>query len=280
MGQVQSVSSSSFQEEYYLFFDEKSDETHSDSSAKRYEHSYSAPLSKTAASASISGDGSDFRLVRRSHGSDVFNMSTHSGAPPYGDLYSIGNTASLDEDLDGSVIPVLSVDDCQGEFDCTLSEYRSPSGRRISGHYNGEEFTDGRIVWPDGREYEGALKGSVPHGFGTYRTSTGKEYKGDWHLGLQHGTGCYVTEKDGRRISRRGIWETGQLVRWLDEDEGSGASVRHSLLNKIMATPTTTPELSPSSRELSPVSQSAKSPIVKARVFNGACSGEDPGVNL
>ncbi|CDR94092.1 hypothetical protein, conserved [Babesia bigemina] len=282
MGQVQSVSSSSFQEEYYLFFDEKQREEEPSSAAKRCEHFYGKSLPKTVSASGVSEVGSDPRLVRRGHGGDVFNVSTNSGVVHCGDLYSIGNTASLDEDMDGSANLGWSVDDCQGEFDCTLREYRSPSGRRISGRYNGEEFVDGRIVWPDGREYEGALKGSVPHGFGTYRTSTGKEYKGNWHLGLQHGTGCYVTDREGCRVSRHGIWETGQLVRWLDEDEqgeGTADSVRRSLLDKIMATPTTTPELSPSSREQTPISYSAKPRAAQPRAFRAACSGEDPGVN-
>lgn len=190
---------------------------------------------------------SDSRLVHRGDSGNLFNVSTHHEQLHADDSLSSVYSVSL-YDEGGHSDRVLCDVDCLSDQECTLRAYQSPTGRVISGYWNGHEFVSGRITWNDGREYNGALKGSVPDGFGSYRTSGGKEYTGYWRSGLQHGIGSYVTDKDGCRLQRRGIWENGQLVRWLDDDiEVKDEFTKRTLLDDIMATPTATPVLSPSS---------------------------------
>ncbi|GIX63729.1 MORN motif containing protein, putative [Babesia caballi] len=279
MGQAQSVSSSSFQEEYYLFFDEKPQADRKDVASKQ--HTYSrrgsdGDASCAAAASEVSGLP---RQVHRGNSFDVLTDSTRSDISHDGDVCDSGRTASLyneSEDIHSHLPPV---EEGYVGHEPVLHEYKSPSGRYICGHYEGGVFTDGHITWPDGREYVGSLKGSVPHGFGTYRTSTGREYTGHWSLGLQHGTGCYVTEKHGCRIQRRGIWEHGQLVCWLDGDDISRVvdrSARAALLDEIMAASPTSSALSPSSYAASSVPSPAATPLARTHA-PGACSGQDPG---
>lgn len=42
----------------------------------------------------------------------------------------------------------------------------------------------------------------------------GSKYIGEWDQGKQHGQGCIV---DQNEMEKKGVWQEGKLVRWLDE---------------------------------------------------------------
>ena len=71
----------------------------------------------------------------------------------------------------------------------------------------------GVYTWKDGRMYEGDYENDRKHGYGIYTWNDGKQYEGWWQNGKQHGEGIY--RKDGR--DRRGIWEDGKRIKWLDD---------------------------------------------------------------
>ncbi|GFE54901.1 hypothetical protein BaOVIS_023050 [Babesia ovis] len=280
MGQAQSVSPSRFQEEYYLFFDEKPEFKNATLSPKRLYPGFGKYVVEYTSELDPAKDLSGIKLVRRGDARDVFDVSTNGDLVDEVEGNRQGNTLSSVGFIGGTHDFTYDTGETPIDFDYTLHEYRSPSGRRICGHYNGEEFTDGRITWPDNREYNGQLKGSVPHGFGTYRTSEGKEYTGHWNMGLQHGDGCYTTFKSGCRIQRRGVWDQGQLVSWLDDDPllTTKSTEHKSIMERIMASPTSGETLSPSSRLTSALPSAAVSPWSHGRLTGVACSGEDPGI--
>lgn len=60
-----------------------------------------------------------------------------------------------------------------------------------------------------GREFISKL-----NGFNSFRWADGRVYDGQWLQGKQHGEG-YYTNRD--RLRRRGYWEQGNRVKWLDE---------------------------------------------------------------
>jgi hypothetical protein len=45
----------------------------------------------------------------------------------------------------------------------------------------------GRLVWPNGRSYEGEFENDVKNGKGTYQWADGQVYTGEWLNGKQHG---------------------------------------------------------------------------------------------
>ena len=49
--------------------------------------------------------------------------------------------------------------------------------------------------------------------FGSFTYMGSSKYIGEWKDGKQHGEGIY--RKDGR--DRRGIWEDGKRIKWLDD---------------------------------------------------------------
>ena len=75
----------------------------------------------------------------------------------------------------------------------------------------------GTFNWPDGRKYVGEYKNDKKEGFGEYEWNKGKKYKGFWKNGKQHGEGCIFLPKN--QCWKRGLWENGKRVRWLDENE-------------------------------------------------------------
>lgn len=272
MGQAQSVSPKRFQEEYYLFFDEKNTPGKYRNNAARHPTGCKHNDDTLDKKHNVSQAVAESKLVHRGDLGDIFNVSTHNdvlyattseGSPNEGSTYDDGALYS-----DG----MFRDDESVSENECTFREYQSPSGRVISGYWNGEEFINGRIKWADGREYNGALKGSVPDGFGAYKTSGGKEYTGYWRKGLQHGAGAYVTEKDGCRIQRRGIWDNGQLVHWFDEEDDitlPDTTSARTIMEEIMATPTATPSLSISSFAPSPFTSASVTPCANKGSMGG-----------
>nr|BAN64771.1 hypothetical protein [Babesia bovis] len=98
-------------------------------------------------------------------------------------------------------------------------------------------------------------------------------------MGLQHGEGSYTTYKSGCRIQRRGVWDHGQLVRWLDDDpqEYFKSPERKTMIERIMEPNGDTPGISPVSRATSAVPSMAVSPISHDHTAGAGCSGEDPG---
>ena len=72
----------------------------------------------------------------------------------------------------------------------------------------------GIFTWPDGRKYEGEYKNDKKEGYGIFNWNDGKIYKGYWKEGKQDGEGEYYNPSDKRW--RKGIWEKGRRVKWLD----------------------------------------------------------------
>jgi hypothetical protein len=58
-------------------------------------------------------------------------------------------------------------------------------------------------------------------GFGVYHWPDGKKYEGQWLQGKQHGEGKIVNSK-GK--SRRGIWEDGNRISWIETNTTTGRS--------------------------------------------------------
>ena len=51
-------------------------------------------------------------------------------------------------------------------------------------------------------------------GYGEFEWADGRKYKGSWKNGKQHGEGEYCPSNG--KIWRKGIWENGKRVKWLD----------------------------------------------------------------
>jgi len=68
---------------------------------------------------------------------------------------------------------------------------------------------EGRMVWPDGRMYEGQYENDRKSGVGKFTWPDGRSYYGQWLVGKQHGRGCYT---DARGRSWTGDWNEGQKV--------------------------------------------------------------------
>ena len=51
-------------------------------------------------------------------------------------------------------------------------------------------------------------------GYGEYTWDDGKIYKGHWKKGKQHGEGEIYSPQD--QVWKKGIWENGKRVRWID----------------------------------------------------------------
>ena len=73
----------------------------------------------------------------------------------------------------------------------------------------------GRFEWPDGRVYNGNYKDDKKDGEGEYEWPDGRKYKGFWKNGKQHGEGFFYVPK--KNIWKKGIWENGKRVKWIDE---------------------------------------------------------------
>lgn len=60
-----------------------------------------------------------------------------------------------------------------------------PDGREFFGHYNMGERVSGTMHWPidGGRQYSGQWKDGQPHGFGACFRQSGQRWKGQWIMG-------------------------------------------------------------------------------------------------
>ena len=77
----------------------------------------------------------------------------------------------------------------------------------------------GSFKWVDGSSYIGEFYNNNFNGRGIYTWNDGKQYEGWWQNGKQHGEGIY--RKDGR--DKRGIWEDGKRVKWLEDNKDGAA---------------------------------------------------------
>ena len=61
------------------------------------------------------------------------------------------------------------------------------------------------------------MKGSIGNdkkeGYGVFTFRDGRVYEGEWKDGKQHGRGLFRK----KNITREGIWEDGERIKWCDE---------------------------------------------------------------
>ena len=82
---------------------------------------------------------------------------------------------------------------------------------------NGKMDGKGVFRWKDGKVYDGEYSNDLKDGWGVFVWPNGRRYEGMWKDGKQHGEGTlvYKTKK------RRGVWENGDFVKKIKENEGS-----------------------------------------------------------
>lgn len=73
----------------------------------------------------------------------------------------------------------------------------------------------GTFTWPDGRKYVGEYIEDRKEGFGIFTFKDGRIYEGEWLNGKQHGRGLFKK----KNISREGVWENGERVKWVEEEK-------------------------------------------------------------
>lgn len=73
----------------------------------------------------------------------------------------------------------------------------------------------GIFTWPDGRKYNGDYKNDKKEGYGIFEWPDGKKYKGEWKNGKQHGIGEYYDPDEN--TWKKGIWEYGKRIKWIDD---------------------------------------------------------------
>ena len=92
--------------------------------------------------------------------------------------------------------------------------YFSDKRQYVGSWVNNKLEGKGVFTWPDGRKYDGEYKNDKKDGYGIFIWNDGKQYKGYWKNGRQHGKGQYFDPSD--QIWKRGIWDYGKKVKWLD----------------------------------------------------------------
>lgn len=98
----------------------------------------------------------------------------------------------------------------QGQGVCKWS-----NGRKYSGEWKQNLMHGyGRFETDDGRSYEGEYNEGTKHGHGVYTWASGKRYDGGWVKGQQHGVGWIYDP--GSSEGRKGIWEHGRRVTWVE----------------------------------------------------------------
>ena len=75
----------------------------------------------------------------------------------------------------------------------------------------------GKYTWKDGRVYEGGYVNDKKEGKGVYIWHDGRKYDGEWKEGKQHGTGVYTITKGDKVIAKKGQWEAGKRVKWIED---------------------------------------------------------------
>ena len=112
---------------------------------------------------------------------------------------------------DGSYYEGNFVDNnISGEGLYIFNDKRKYKGRWLNNKLDGY----GVFTWPDGRRYEGNYKNDKKEGFGTFRWNDGKKYKGNWKNGKQNGNAEFFFPL--QKIWRKGIWEDGKRIKWVD----------------------------------------------------------------
>ena len=112
---------------------------------------------------------------------------------------------------DGSVYEGSFLDNnINGEGVYIFSDQRKYVGSWANNKLEGK----GIFTWPDGRVYEGEYKNDKKDGYGYFKWKDGKEYKGYCKNGKQHGEGEFFIPSDNKW--RKGIWDNGKRIKWLD----------------------------------------------------------------
>ena len=68
---------------------------------------------------------------------------------------------------------------------------------------------NGKLMWRDGKMYEGNFVNDKREGQGTFSWADGRKYIGEWKAGKQHGVGTYIS-KEG--VERQGEWANGRKI--------------------------------------------------------------------
>ena len=88
----------------------------------------------------------------------------------------------------------------------------------------------GRLVWPNGRSYEGEFENDVKNGKGTYQWADGQVYTGEWLNGKQHGQGMHTALNGQTRV---GIWQSGKRIKWLEQAKLTNMSTSTTLAHPL-----------------------------------------------
>jgi len=82
-----------------------------------------------------------------------------------------------------------------------------PDGSSYQGDFRqGKRNGQGKLLLPDGKEYNGSFLRDFPEGFGVVKVQ-GTEYRGEIRQGFRHGKGTF-TARDGSRYI--GQWKLGK----------------------------------------------------------------------
>jgi hypothetical protein len=86
--------------------------------------------------------------------------------------------------------------------------------RKYEGYFKDNKMEGfGKYTWPKGETYEGEYQNDKRHGKGIFRWPDGRVYEGYFIEGKKHGEAEYT---DKNRERKRGLWEDGKHVKWLD----------------------------------------------------------------
>ena len=90
--------------------------------------------------------------------------------------------------------------------------------RKYEGNWKNNKLDGyGIFTWPNGRKYKGNYKNDKKEGYGEFFWENGKIYKGLWKEGKQNGEGKMFFPYEN--AWKKGVWENGNLVNWIDEEE-------------------------------------------------------------
>lgn len=72
------------------------------------------------------------------------------------------------------------------------------------------------FLWPDGKKYIGSFKNDKKEGYGELEYSDGRKFRGNWLKNKENGIGEFL--ENGESNWKKGEWQRGSLVAWLDEE--------------------------------------------------------------